>query len=65
MNKEYTEGVHSITLAKVYLSKKYNVWRVLQGGDVLSEWKTKEVADAYCEGYNAALDEMDKMENVA
>ena len=44
-------------IARVFLSKKHNVWRVIRCGDVLSEWQTEEVAKAYCEGYNAALDE--------
>ena len=44
-----------MSMARVFLSKKYNVWRVVYCGDVLSEWETAEVARAYCDGYNEAL----------
>ena len=44
--------------AQLFLSNKYKVWRVIQGGDVLSEWQTEEVAKAYCDGFNAALKEL-------
>ena len=63
MKRETRED--NMQFARVFLSNKYNVWRVIQGGDVLSEWQTEEVARAYCEGYNAALDELDKMEGAA
>ena len=41
--------------ARVFFSNKWNVWRVVYCGDVLGEWLRIELAQAYCDGYNAAL----------
>lgn len=41
--------------AQVFLSNKYNKWRVIYDAQILSEWETEEVAVAYCAGYNEAI----------
>jgi hypothetical protein len=45
--------------AVVFRSVKFDVWRVVYDGCVLSDWETEEVAKAYCDGYNAAIKELE------
>lgn len=46
--------------AKIFFSYRHNLWHVIFLGDILSAWKNKDIAEAYCSGYNDALKELNE-----